>query len=145
MSVDALLDKLDHVRQVGHGRWRARCPAHNGKNTTVLSIAETDDGTVLIKCFQGCSAQEVAAAAGIDLSELFPRIAWRAHGHHARPKRRPRVDWAALIQAAEVDILMLKLMLVDIERGVTLWPHDRAAAGAAATRLYTLMAEARNG
>ena len=48
---DTLLSRLDVVRQVGAGRWRARCPAHDGKNRDVLSIGEASDGTVLIKCF----------------------------------------------------------------------------------------------
>ena len=143
--IDRLLDRLDGVHVVSQGRWRARCPAHMSGNREVLSIGEASDGTVLIKCFAGCAVTDIVRAVELELSDLFPRLAWRAHGHHQRPKRRPRVDWPALIMAAELDIVMLKLMLADIEQGSTLWPHDRAAASAAATRLYTLIQEARNG
>jgi hypothetical protein len=52
--------------------WRARCPAHQGKSDTSLSIAQGDDGRVLLKCFSGCSHQAVAAALGLAASDLFP-------------------------------------------------------------------------
>jgi len=52
--------------------WRARCPAHQGKSDTSLSIAQGDDGRVLLKCFAGCSHQAVAAAVGLAASDLFP-------------------------------------------------------------------------
>jgi hypothetical protein len=144
-GVDQLLDRLDGVHIVAHGRWRARCPAHDGANRDVLSIAETGDGTVLVKCFHGCSVTDVVRAVGLELHDLFPALNWRAHGHHVRPVRRPRVDWAALVKAAEVDLLIVKLMLEEIARGELPNEQDRATAGAAATRLYAFIQEARNG
>jgi hypothetical protein len=145
-AVDLLLDKLEAVRCVANGRWRARCPAHNGENPGILSIAETGDGTVLLKCFHGCSAEEVTRAVGLELHDLFPAVNWRAHGaHHARPARRPRVDWAGLIQAMEKDLLLLKILLADVDQGRPPALPDRIAAGRAATRLYALVQEARDG
>ena len=89
MTADLLLDRLDAVRQVGHGRWRARCPAHDGKNRDVLSIGEANDGTVLVKCFHGCSASDIVRAVGLELHHLFPRVDWQGDaGHHVRPRRR---------------------------------------------------------
>jgi hypothetical protein len=80
MTADMLLSKLDGVKQVGHGRWRARCPAHDAKNPTVLSIGETTDGTTLVKCFAGCNVSEVVAAVGLELADLFPRLEWQSTG-----------------------------------------------------------------
>jgi capsule polysaccharide modification protein KpsS len=37
-----------------------------------LSIAESDDGRVLIHCFVGCAAADILAAVGISLSDLYP-------------------------------------------------------------------------
>lgn len=39
----------------------ARCPAHNDR-TPSLSVTETEDGVVLLKCFAGCSQDEVMGA-----------------------------------------------------------------------------------
>jgi hypothetical protein len=145
VSADKLLSRLDGVHQVAHGRWRARCPAHDGKNRDVLSIGETTDGTVLLKCFHGCSAAEVVAAVGLDLADLFPASDWQATGAHAARPRRPRVDWPALILAAERDLLLCKIALHKIAIGRPIADIDAAACQAAATRVYQTIQEARNG
>ena len=145
MTVDALLSKLEGVKQVAHGRWRARCPAHDGKNVNVLSIGETTDGTVLLKCFAGCTVTDVVGAVGLNLADLFPRIEWQSTGtHHARP-RRPRPDWPALIVACERDLLLVKIILETAGRRERINDTDATACQAGATRVYTLIQEARNG
>lgn len=37
-----------------------------------MAIKETENGTVLVKCFAGCSVEEICGAAGIALTDLFP-------------------------------------------------------------------------
>jgi hypothetical protein len=144
MTAEALLDRLDGVHQVGRGRWRARCPAHDGKNREVLSIGETTDGTVLVKCFHGCSAADVVAAVGLKLGDLFPRVDWQETGtHHARP-RRPRADWPALFAAVERDLILVKIMLSMIAERKLINDADADAAAAAAGRVYALIQEARH-
>ena len=146
MTAEALLDRLDGVRQVAAGRWRASCPAHQGTNHDVLSIAETGDGTVLLKCFHGCAASDIVAAVGLQLSDLFPRVEWQATGvHHARPRRRPRVDWPALILACERDLIVCKILLNAVSNREPITDSDAIAASAAATRVLVLVQEARNG
>jgi hypothetical protein len=135
MTADILLAKLDGVRQVAAGRWRAKCPAHNGTNPNVLSIGETSDGTTLIKCFAGCNVSDVVSAVGLQLGDLFPRLDWQTTGVHGRvnrtlkkydadeanhqhlaTQRRPRIDWPALILACERDLLLVKIVLAQIGR-----------------------------
>lgn len=70
-SAGPLLQRLECVRKTGAG-WIARCPAHDDKRPS-LSIAEGDDGTVLVKCFSGCGAADVVHAVGLELGDLFPR------------------------------------------------------------------------
>jgi hypothetical protein len=70
--------------------WRARCPAHQGKSDTSLSIAQGDDGRVLLKCFSGCSHRSIAEALGLSATDLFPPrqdAAWV-------PTRPPRAEHA---------------------------------------------------
>lgn len=145
VSADKLLSRLDAVHQVGHGRWRARCPAHDGKNRDVLSVGETSDGTVLLKCFHGCSAAEVVAAVGLELADLFPPSEWQQTGTHQARPRRPRVDWPAAIVACERDLLLVKIALTRIAKGERVADADAVACQAAASRVYAMIQEARNG
>ena len=69
--VEALLPRLDGVRETGRGRWLARCPAHKDRSPS-LSITEGDDGRTLIYCHAGCGAADIVAAAGLELRDLFP-------------------------------------------------------------------------
>lgn len=71
MTIDALLDRLDGVRQTGAGRFMARCPAHADRNPS-LSIRALDDGRVLLHCFAGCEVADVVGAVGLTISDLFP-------------------------------------------------------------------------
>lgn len=48
-----------------------RCPAHDDKNPS-LSISEANDGTILLKCFRGCSFNEICTTLNINPSNLFP-------------------------------------------------------------------------
>jgi hypothetical protein len=71
VSVGALLDRLDGVKQTGHGRWLARCPAHEDRSPS-LSIRELDDGRILLHDFGGCGTDDVLAALGLEMAALFP-------------------------------------------------------------------------
>lgn len=88
MAAELLLSKLEKVRKTGPDTWTARCPAHDDKGPS-LSIREVEvlgevEDKVLVRCFAGCSAHEIVAAVGLDLSDLFPPR--KNHGH---PEKRP--------------------------------------------------------
>lgn len=69
--LEKVLSRLDKVKANGPGKWKACCPAHADKNPS-LSIREVGDGTVLLKCWAGCSAVDITAAVGLELRDLFP-------------------------------------------------------------------------
>jgi hypothetical protein len=71
MSIEALLSKLDKVKQNGQGKWLACCPAHNDRSPS-LAIKQTDDGKLLLHCFSGCQVSEIVTAVGLELSDLMP-------------------------------------------------------------------------
>lgn len=55
-----------------HGRgWMAKCPVHDDRKAS-LSIGTGDDGKILLKCFAGCSLDDIVAAAHLELADLFP-------------------------------------------------------------------------
>ena len=70
-SIELLLSRLDGVKASGKG-WRACCPSCGGRSSKV-SIAQGDDGRVLLRCFAGCNAVDVVAAVGLTLADLFPK------------------------------------------------------------------------
>lgn len=69
--LDKVLGRLDKVKPAGRNKWKACCPAHNDKAPS-LAISETSDGTVLLKCWVGCTARDIVAAIGLELRDLFP-------------------------------------------------------------------------
>ena len=68
MNTQGVLDRLEHVTG-GNGKWMALCPAHKDRSPS-LAINETDD-RLLLHCFAGCETKYVAAAVGLDMSDLF--------------------------------------------------------------------------
>lgn len=87
-AADRLLSLLDGVRPNGTGKWVARCPAHEDRNPS-LSVAE-GAGKVLVRCWAGCSIEEIVAALGIHLGDLFDDA----------PKRKPKDPDAELQRKA---------------------------------------------
>lgn len=71
MSAQTLIDRLEYVRPNGKDKWIARCPAHDDRDPS-LSVSETPDGRVLVKCFGGCGTLDVITAVGLTWDALFP-------------------------------------------------------------------------
>jgi len=69
--IDRILSQLEGVRRSGEG-FVARCPGHDDQVQS-LSIKETSDGTVLLKCHAGCEAHSVVEALGLEMKHLFPK------------------------------------------------------------------------
>ena len=87
-----ILHHLDGVKETGAGKWQARCPAHDDKSPS-LSIKEINDGTLLLKCWAGCSAGDIVGAVGLELSDLFPKQDNFDHSRAPKGQTRP---WSAL-------------------------------------------------
>ena len=88
---ELLLSRLDRVKETARGKWQARCPAHDDQSPS-LSIKETADGTLLVKCWSGCNAGEIVDAVGLELSDLFPKHADFDHMQLLRSDGKP---WSA--------------------------------------------------
>ena len=128
-----LLHHLDSVKETGAGKWVARCPAHDDKNPS-LSIKEINDGTLLLKCWSGCTAAEIVGAVGLELSDLFPKRDNFDHRHAPKGQTRP---WTAL------DVLRALLHEVTIVavcagrlNNAGLSPEDSARLALATQRLW---------
>ena len=68
--IETILERLRNVSKAGKG-FKACCPSHEDRSPS-LALLETSDGRILIHCFAGCSPQDVLAAIGLSMSDLFP-------------------------------------------------------------------------
>lgn len=128
-NIDTLLARLEGVRQTGSDQWLARCPAHDDSDPS-LSIRETGDGTILIHDFAGCSPDDITAAVGLELSDLFPP---RPQGHRRKPDRRP-FPAADILRCLTSEITFLIVIANDLERGDVLSDQDRERLRICASR-----------
>jgi uncharacterized protein (DUF983 family) len=58
-------------QKMPNGQWKAHCPAHNDAEPS-LSMTESN-GRILVKCFAECPIDDVCAALGISVADLFVR------------------------------------------------------------------------
>jgi hypothetical protein len=68
-QVVAALEQADCRRGGQRGDWQ--CPAHKDQ-TPSLSVHQGQDGRVLLHCHAGCAPEQVAAALGLAMRDLFP-------------------------------------------------------------------------
>jgi len=118
--VDALLARLERVKQTGPGQWRARCPAHESEGLT-LSIGEADTGAALLHCFAGCGAADVLAALRMQLSDLYPP------DELIKAKRydtRPRKDLRATLHQISYSSTVVEVAAEQIHAGKALSSED---------------------
>lgn len=104
MTIENLLSRLEVVRRTSRG-YTARCPAHADKSPS-LAIKEGERG-VLVKCWAGCTLQEICEALGIRQGDLF----FDAHrpGRQQPFAKAVKVDRRALAFRFELYALDLRL------------------------------------
>ena len=70
-----------HGRRSGK-RWSCRCPVprhQHGDRNRSLSVWESEDGWVCLKCFCGCTRDEILAAMGLKIRDLAVNEAFCAN------------------------------------------------------------------
>jgi hypothetical protein len=137
--VERVLRLLEDVRE-GQSGWTALCPAHGDRRSS-LSIAEGNNGKVLLKCFAGCDTEEIVAAIGLKTSDLFAGVGNAAD-------KRPIGPGLTLAQYAEAKNLPLEFLRkqglsdVYLQGSVAVRiPYLDMNGVAAATRMRLSMAE----
>lgn len=130
-----LLNKLKKVKG-SKGRWVACCPAHVDRSPS-LAITETDDGRILLKCFAGCSAQQVVEAVGMDLTDLFPNdnnLDRLKANHINKPVRRPFYA-SDLLKIIQFEALLTSVAAFDLSEGRQVSEVDRKRLKTAVSRI----------
>lgn len=119
MSVDTLLQRLTKVKG-GRGHWTACCPAHEDRSPS-LAVTETDDGRILLKCFGGCSVQEIVGSIGMDMTDLFPDS-----NNHYKPKVKNAFYATDLLKLIEFESTIVIIAANDLANGKQLSDNDRS-------------------
>ncbi len=112
-ALDLILSRVEKAREVAPGRWRARCPAHDGRNANTLSLTSGDDGRALVHCFHGCKVGQVVAALGLDLADLMPPRPTEPGGGHSRI-RAPFVP-AQVFDVVRCEAQVLAVIACDVD------------------------------
>ena len=137
--IDLVLDRLASfgLRPSGNDRWRACCPAHGGKNRSALSVGIGQEGQVLLRCWHGCDADDVAGALGLDLSDLFPPRESTA----GLPQRRRMLTAGQALDLLADEANLAAVAASNLAQGVVLNDVDRTRLLVAAGRINYLRAE----
>lgn len=82
--LEKVLQAFPDAKQRGK-EWIAHCSAHEPDEHPSLNFTEGEDGTVLVKCRAGCSADAIVKSAGLTLRDLFPSKPGSNGTSHRRP------------------------------------------------------------
>lgn len=116
-AVDLVLGRLENLRQIGRDRWRCACPVCGGKNRSTLSIGIGDTGAVLLRCWkEGCGPEQIAAAIGLQIEDLFP-----PRESTGRPLQRRRLISASqALELLEEEMTFAVIVMNDMHHGLVL-------------------------
>ncbi len=113
-NLDNVISRLQKVRKNGKD-YLACCPAHNDRSPS-LTIAEKEDGRVLIHCFAGCSPDEVLRAIGLELKDVMPENL----GFHRRKPSPVPFNARDVLSAVRTDMAVFLVLAKDMQGGKVL-------------------------
>lgn len=139
-NLEVFLGKLDGVRRFGKD-YRARCPHHDSRRKDALVITDKGDGRILLKCFGGCSANDVVAAVGMKLTDLMPPKPERYSPEQRDDLKRQitMAEWGAALAVIDDESDVIAILAGKLSRGHALTESDAARLAKA----KTLINEAR--
>ena len=111
-GVEALLSRLEGIRQRSADQWSAICPSHNDK-TPSLSIRALPDGRVLIHCFGACTIESVLDAVGMSFQDLYPE----SRIENAVKTKRKLITAAQALELVAAETTLIAIVAADIGRG----------------------------
>ena len=117
--IENFLSKLDGVKERGHTQYLSRCPAHDDRSPS-LSIKETPDGTLLVKCWSGCSVLEIVNAVGLELKDLFPQQNIPLH-----KSQKPRWNPRDLLKLLNREMTITVAAAGQLSQGIDLTEQDK--------------------
>jgi hypothetical protein len=137
-NLDKLLSRLDKVKRIGDGRYKAICPAHDD-HTPSLAI-KVDGDRLLIRCLAECENIDVLGAIGMDFSDLMPE---RVEGNFKKIKKPfYAID---LLNIIKFEVTLVYIYASDITKGLALTSADIDRLLLATSRINHAYEVAKNG
>ena len=137
MSLETLIDRLDGAKETGHGKYIARCPAHDDRSPS-LAIKDCGDGRILLHCFAGCDVESVLDALGLSFSDIMPERVGEMHTY--KPVEQ-RFDARQVLECVSHEVMVI--CLITEKYASVIGDEDEARLMLAATRLNTALDAAR--
>ena len=106
MSIETLISRLDGVKETGHGKYVARCPAHDDKSPS-LAVKECGDGRILIHDFAGCETEDVLAAIGLTFADVMPE---RIGAEHRYKPIKSRFDARQVLECISHEAMVVCIL-----------------------------------
>ncbi len=131
MSIETLISRLDGVKETGHGKYVARCPAHDDKSPS-LAIKECGDGRILIHDFAGCETEDVLAAIGLEFSDVMPE---RIGTEHSYKRMRQPFDARQVLATLDHESLVVSIIGADFLEHKDIDEDTWSRLGAAVSRI----------
>lgn len=129
--IDDILGRLEKVRHTGPGNWVACCPAHEDRSPS-MTIAEGSEGRVIVRCFAGCTIEEIVDAVGLGWEPWFPP---KPIANDFAPPIRRRYPAADVLEALHTESQIVAVSAMNLAQGVTLTPEDLARLKVAHERI----------
>ncbi len=106
MTIEALISRLDGVKETGPGKYVARCPAHEDRSPS-LAIKDCGDGRILLHDFAGCETEDVLAALGLTFADVMPE---RIGAEHLYKPERQRFDARQVLECVSHEVMVVCLI-----------------------------------
>ena len=107
------------------------CPSHADRHQSG-SVAVGEDGRLLIKCWAGCTAEEVTIAMGLSLKDLFTDSGRSAddirRDRQARERKRARAEQEFKSEGLRLEVLCKAENFIRAYSNVkdsNLWPDEK--------------------
>ena len=141
-----ILPLLEGVIATGKG-WNAFCPCCAGKSRT-LSLAEGDNGTLLLNCFKCRDTTAIVAAIGLQMGDLFQRKDLRSMtpGQRSQFKQASLIPrWNAALNVVVNETTVMQIALNKVLGGEALAEDDLTRLHVAALRIFDAREVLSNG
>ena len=106
MNIDTLISRLDGVKETGHGKYIARCPAHDDRSPS-LAVKDGDGGRVILHCFAGCETEDVLNAIGLTFADVMPE---RIGAEHSYKPLKPRFDARQVLECISHEVMVVCIL-----------------------------------
>lgn len=134
MAIDTLLSRLKKVQKNGAASWMCLCPGHSDRSRS-MKVTQAPDGRTLIHCFAGCEPDNILAAVGLSIEDLFDDPLF----HKAKPIKGTKVYPREVLQAIRTELMIVILSANDLRKGKSLSEVDRERLDLSYSRITNAM------